>query len=253
LNRDIIAAQLYTVRDHLKTQDEVIAALKKLKKIGFGAIESGGISSIIAEKEMSRVLAGEGLVCCATHEDGKAIFDEPEKVAERLDLLGCSYVAYPWPHISPKSEADYQLLAKRLDHSGAVLAKAGKTLAYHNHSIEFERFGDRTGLEIVYGESKPENLKAELDTFWVQHGGANPVEWCEKLKGRLPLLHLKEFGIVDNQIKMLEIGNGNLDWKQIIRTAKESGCKWFVIEQDTCRIDPFDSLKISFEYLVDRV
>lgn len=252
MKKRVIAAQLYTVRDHLKTPQDIAASLKKVKSIGFDAVQVSGLGPI-ADAELAKMLDGEGLVCCATHESGKMIVEEPEKVVEKLNALNCKYTAYPWPHTSPKSEADYIALAKALDKSGAVLAKGGKVLTYHNHAIEFEKFNGRVGLEIIYAESSPVNLQGEIDTFWVQHGGGSPVEWCKRLKGRLPLLHLKEFGIVENQIKMLEIGSGNLDWKGIVKAAKASGCEWFIIEQDVCRIDPFDSLKMSLEYLVSEV
>ncbi|MEI8352769.1 MAG: sugar phosphate isomerase/epimerase, partial [bacterium] len=89
--------------------------------------------------------------------------------------------------------------------------------------------------------------------YWVQFGGGNPIEWCKKLENRLPLLHLKEYGIVENKPTMLELGSGNLDWKRIVKAAKKSGTEWFIIEQDICRIDPFDSLKMSLEYLIKEI
>jgi len=52
---------------------------------------------------------------------------------------------------------------------------------------------------------------------------------------------------------MLEVGNGNLNWKEIVSAAKASGTEWFIIEQDVCIIDPFDSLKISLNYLTKEV
>jgi sugar phosphate isomerase/epimerase len=48
---------------------------------------------------------------------------------------------------------------------------------------------------------------------------------------------------------MAEIGVGNLDWKAIIAAAEKSGCEWFIVEQDYCPGDPFDSLKTSFDYI----
>jgi sugar phosphate isomerase/epimerase len=252
MKANLIAAQLYTLRDFLKTPADVASTLKKVKGIGFEAVQASGIGPI-DPAELSKIIEGEGLVCCATHEGGKEILETPEKVVEKLDILKCKYTAYPWPHTNPKSEEDYKALAKALDKSGEVLAKGGKVLCYHNHAIEFAKFNGRLGLEILYSETNPKFLQGEIDTFWVQHGGNNPVDWVKKLKGRLPLLHLKEFGIIDNQIKMLEIGNGNLDWKAIVKAAKASGTEWFIIEQDVCRIDPFESLKISFEYLVNEV
>lgn len=46
-----------------------------------------------------------------------------------------------------------------------------------------------------------------------------------------------------------EIGNGNLYWDGIIEASLNSGVKHFVVEQDSCPGDPFDSLKISSDYL----
>ncbi|OGV56453.1 MAG: hypothetical protein A2X45_03295 [Lentisphaerae bacterium GWF2_50_93] len=252
MKKKLIAAQLYTVRDFLKTPEDIAKSFKKVKAIGFDAVQLSGLGPI-GDVELKKMLDGEGLVCCATHESGKMIFEEPSKVVDKLNALGCKYTAYPWPHTSPKTEADFKMVAAALNKAGKVLRDAGQVLTYHNHAIEFEKFGGKTGLDIIYDETDPKNLQGEIDTFWVQHGGGDPVEWCKKLANRLPLLHLKEFGIIENQIKMLEIGNGNLDWKRIVKAAKKSGTEWFIIEQDVCRIDPFESLKISLDYLVNEI
>jgi sugar phosphate isomerase/epimerase len=252
MRRKQIAAQLYTLRDFLKTPEDIATSLKKVKKIGFDAVQVSGLGPIDTA-ELRKILDGEGLTCCATHESGQMIFDEPEKVVEKLNLLGCKYTAYPWPHTSPKTEDDYKQLASALNKSGKVLRDAGQVLTYHNHGIEFVKFGEKTGLEIIYDESNPEYLQGEIDTYWVQFGGGDPVEWCKKLENRLPLLHLKEYGIVENKPTMLEVGSGNLDWKRIVKAAKKSGTEWFIIEQDICKIDPFDSLKMSLEYLIKEI
>ena len=47
-----------------------------------------------------------------------------------------------------------------------------------------------------------------------------------------------------------EVGLGNLDIKNIVKTATDSSCKWFIVEQDECNGDPFDSLRISYNNLV---
>lgn len=252
MNKKIIAAQLYTLRDFCKTPEDLAKTLKKVKKMGFEAVQVSGVGPI-DNKELAKIIKGEGLVCCATHEPGKVIIEETEKVIEKLNILDCEYTAYPYPHSSPKTKKDYIKLAKDLDKAGKKMKKAGITLTYHNHAIEFEKFDGKTALDIIYDTASPEYLQGEIDTYWVQYGGGNPVEWCEKLKKRLPLLHLKEFGIVQNQITMMEVGYGNLAWKKIVAAAKKSGTKWFIIEEDTCRFDPFKSLKMSFDYMVEEL
>jgi sugar phosphate isomerase/epimerase len=251
MKKEQIAAQLYTLRDFLKTPAEIAESMKKVKAIGYDAVQLSGMGPI-EETEMVKILDGEGLICCATHESGANIVDDVQKVIDRLNALGCKYTAYPYPHNSPKTEEDFLALAKSLDISGKKMKDAGQVLTYHNHAIEFERFGNRTGLEIIYDETDPANLQGELDTYWVQHGGCDSVTWIKKLKGRLPLLHLKEFGIIENKINILEVGSGNLDWEGIIAAGDEAGTEWFIVEQDTCRFDAFDSLKMSLDYLLEK-
>ena len=76
------------------------------------------------------------------------------------------------------------------------------------------------------------------------------MAWCESLKGRLPLLHMKDYQFkADNSPIYCEVGSGNLNFKKIIAAAEASGCEWFIVEQDTCPGDPFDSVKKSFDYI----
>ncbi|MEI8063705.1 MAG: TIM barrel protein, partial [Verrucomicrobiota bacterium] len=118
----------------------------------------------------------------------------------------------------------------------------------------FQRVAGRSVLEIIYAETDQRYLQGEPDTYWVQHGGGDPVAWCERLKGRLPIIHLKDYTVLsDNKATYTEIGNGNLNWKKIVAAAEKSGCQWFIVEQDTCLGDPFDSLGQSFEYIRDNL
>ncbi len=245
----MLAAQLYTVRDFCQKPDDLTASLIKLRKIGYRAVQVSGIPSIPA-KEIKRCCDTQGMVICATHENPATITDSPQQVVDRLGELGCTATAYPWPHRGfGQGMADVEALAKDLDRAGEVLRRAGQTLCYHNHHLEFRRLNGRTILDWLFHLTAPANLQGEPDTYWVAHGGQDPAAWCQKLTGRLPLLHLKDFVINDqNTITMAEIGNGNLDWPVIVAAARAAGCRWFIVEQDTCPGDPFDSLAISFRH-----
>jgi sugar phosphate isomerase/epimerase len=251
MNISQVAAQLYTLRDFCKTPQDTAQTLKKVRAIGYEAVQVSGVAPM-PESELKAMLDGEGLVCCATHESTQVILDEPQKVIERLQKLDCKYTAVPSPGgIDVSTLEAAQSFAARMDAAGKALREAGQVLAYHNHHFEFVRLGDRTLLEIFYGETDPQNLQGEIDTYWVQYGGGDPVAWCKKLKNRLPLLHLKDYGIDIQERKPVfrEIGQGNLNWSELIPAAENSGCQWFIVEQDTCPGDPFDSLKISFDYI----
>ncbi len=244
-----VAAQIYTVREHLKTPSDIAASLKKIAKIGYRVVQLVGLP--VADDELKKMLDDAGLTPCGAHEGGARLFSDPAAVAARLHKLGCPTVSYPYPGgVKLDSIADVRSLAASLNTAGKALHEAGIVFAYHNHSIEFRRFDGHLMLEVIYGETDPRYLQGEVDTYWVQHGGGDPEDWCRRLKGRLPLLHLKDYMMTtESRPTFAEIGRGNLNWKPIVAGAQASGCKWYVVEQDTCPGDPFDSLRISFDYI----
>lgn len=251
MKKQQIALQLYTIRDHLKTTIDFAASMKKVREAGYTAVQISGVGEV-RNQDIVRILNDEGLTCCATHEPSDTILNEPQKVVETLQELNCRYTAYPYPAgIDFTNPASVNDLISKLDAAGTVLRENDCVLTYHNHSIEFLRIDGKLILDRIYDETDPQNLSGEIDTYWVQHGGGDPADWCSKLTNRLPLLHLKDYGISEEnkQPIMKEIGSGNLNMPEIIRTSEEAGCAWFIVEQDTCPGDPFDSIKISYDYL----
>jgi sugar phosphate isomerase/epimerase len=252
---DQVAAQLYTIRSHLKTVKDASESLKKVRKIGYRAVQVSGVGPDVPDTELASMCKNEGLTICATHERSDVILNNPMAVAERLHLFDCKYTAYPHPsNVDMNNSESVMGLIKGLNESGRILRGEGITLAYHNHQCEFIKLNGKIILDLIYDKTDANYLQGEIDTYWVQCGGGNPAEWCRKLKKRLPLLHLKDYGITaDNNRTFAEIGYGNLNWPEIIREAERSGCQWFIVEQDECPADPFDSLKKSFDYIGDKL
>lgn len=247
-----VAAQLYTVRDHARTPADIVKTLKRVRQIGYTAVQVSGIGPV-EPKDLKRFLDEEGLKCVVTHEPGDLILNEPRKIIEKLDLLDCKYTAYPYPSNVDLSKKEAVLdLARRLDESGRAFSESGKALAYHNHNMEFRRIDGVTVLDMIYSGTDARYLKGEPDVYWIQAGGADPAAWCAKLAGRLPLIHLKDMAI-DSQNKQVpaEIGRGNMDFSRIVQAADAAGCEWFIVEQDSDWIsgDPFESLKQSYEFI----
>ena len=249
-----VAVQLYTLRDHLTTPEDYQASLQKVAEIGYKSVQVSGPRPI-GETEIASLCAEKGLVINSSHEDSDLILNNPEKVVENLEAFGCRYTAYPFPRgIDMGSAESVHGLVKGLDASGKVLAEAGKVLTYHNHAVELELLGGVPILDIIYGETDPQYLQGEIDTYWIHVGNSSPEAWCARLRDRLPLLHLKDCRFdEEGNPQFAEIGNGVLDFQTIIATAEASGCQWFIVEQDRCPGDPFESLEMSFRYIRDNL
>ncbi len=243
-----VGAQLYTMRDLLKTPEDMAKNLPKVRKIGYEVVQVSGVGPI-EPKELRKILDDCGLWCCVTHEPTDMIIKETDKIIEKLKILGAVTTAIPGLGPEYRSEDGYKRLAQEGSEAGRKMKEAGITLMYHNHSFEFEKFNGRTGYSIIFEESDPRYLHAELDTYWIQHGGASPAAWCRRLKGRIPLLHLKDMAIIEGKQTIAEIGAGNIDFKEIRDICDAGGTTWYMVEQDTCPGNPLDSLKKSFDYI----
>jgi sugar phosphate isomerase/epimerase len=249
MSKTQIAAQLYTVRDFIKTPEDVAKSMARIREIGYEAVQISGMGPI-DPKECRKIMDDNGLTVCATHIGFEAMRDETEKVIEEHQILGCKYPAIGGlPQVYRENGAEgYAQFAKEASEVGKKLAEAGLTFGYHNHSFELEKFGDRTGLQIIYEDSDPKYVTGEIDTYWVQHGGGDPAAWIRKLQGRMFLAHFKDMRIVGREQRYAEVGEGNLNWPNILEACKSTGVEWYIVEQDQCYDrDPFDSLKISFE------
>ena len=244
-----LTAQLYTIREYTRTLEDFDNSMKKVAKIGYTAVQVSGIGPI-PHKEVKAVTDNYGLKICITHVGFDYLQNDIKAAIAQHKLWDCPNIAIgSLPNIYRGSEAGFIQFARDATAVGKQLADAGFTFSYHNHSFEFVRFGNRTALEIIYDESDPRYLQAEIDTYWIQHGGGDVRDWILKMKDRMPVIHFKDMVMHDGQQTMAEIGEGNLFWPGIIEACEAAGVEWYAIEQDVCQRNPFESLKISYDNL----
>ena len=247
----VLAAQMYTVRDFTKTPADIAQTVKKVKALGYDAMQVSAFGPIDPQ-ELKNIIAGEGIEICATHTGYERMRDDTQAVIDEHQLWGCKYPAIGGMPQDYRQQGEDGFRKFAVDGSEVArkLADAGLTFGYHNHSFELERFGDKTGLDILFEESDPEAFQMEIDTYWIQHGGGDPAAWIRKAKGRSDLVHLKDMAIVGREQRFAEIGEGNLNWPAIFDAGREAGARWYIVEQDRCyERDPFDSLGISLKNL----
>jgi sugar phosphate isomerase/epimerase len=242
-----IAAQTYTIREFLKTPADIAASLERLAKIGYRFVQLSGMGEI-PTAELKDILDSNGLACIATHVGYPAIIEQTEQIIEHHVGLGCSITAVGYLPDELHNLEGAVKFAKDMDAAGSKLKTAGISLGYHNHKFEFEKFDGKLLMDHIFDNCDRQNVFAEIDTYWVHHGGADPAAWIRKFANHIPLVHFKDFGIIEDKVAMLEVGEGNLNWPDIIAACGEAGVEYAAIEQDDCNgRDPFESLEISFE------
>lgn len=248
-----VAAQLYTVRDHVLDASAFARTIARLQFIGYSAVELIP-SDKVKDPEIAKICGDAGVTVVSAHVHESVLFAHPEVITEKLEVLGAKIAVYAYPvGIDMGSHLEVEQLASRLEQSADVLHRSGMMLAYHNHALEFSRIEGELVLDAILRTAP--TLGLELDTYWAQYGGVSPERLIREFRGKLPTLHLKDYGFDfrRNQPFMTEVGSGNLDFPSLVTEAERAGCQWFIVEQDETPGDPFDSLERSFRYLRDEV
>jgi sugar phosphate isomerase/epimerase len=237
-----IALQMYTVRDD--AAKDFVGVLRQVAEIGYAGVELAGNGGLSAS-ELKSLLGDLGLKVAGSH---VGLAQLEGDLSEALDYnyeLGNRYVVCPWLPEDRRSAEGYRALAQTLNTAGADCKERGMQLCYHNHAFELERFGGETGLDILFGVADPELVKVELDTYWVEKGGESAAEFVRKYAGRVPLVHLKDMTKDESQT-FAEVGEGSMDFGAIFSASEAAGVEWYIVEQDTCRRPPLESIRISF-------
>ena len=239
-----IALQVWTVRDELAKDFK--GTVEKVARIGYKGVEVGGDTGGMNAKELRKFMDGLGLAIVSSHTPYDQLAGDLGPTIEFAHECGMRFVACPWAQ--GKSAGEWLTIAKTLEKAGAKLKEAGLQLCYHNHSHEFTRYKGHYAFDILYANSKPDLLMAEIDTYWVKAGGEEPQDYIRKYAGRVPLIHFKDMTAGANPT-FTEVGNGILNWPEICSAADEAGTQWYIVEEDVCQRPPIESARISLENL----
>ena len=244
-----LAAQLYTLREFTKTPADIARTLGRVKQIGYDAVQCSALGPI-APAELAKILKEEGLTCCATHVSRDRMEKETQAVIDEHHLYGCEYTAIGGFFPQEATAQTWTQFADEYNNLATKFAGTGLAIGYHNHSHELAKYrGRSTALEILV-EKLDRSVWMEIDTYWITHGGGDPVQWIKRVAGRIPCVHLKDMAISPKREQfMAEVGEGNLNWPDILAASRTAGVRWYIVEQDTCYRDPFESLAISLSNL----
>ncbi|MEM6393209.1 MAG: sugar phosphate isomerase/epimerase [Planctomycetota bacterium] len=243
-----IALQMYTVRDAINQQGPA-KVFDALRTIGYQAVELAGDYGLSAA-ELKTMLDDNGLTVVASHIGYDAIRDNLSKVIDDTHTLGHTHVVCPFLAEDLRTPAGYLGVAQMLGEAESHPDAQGLTFCYHNHAFELETLDDgRRGLDIIFSQPSP---SSELDLYWVAKGGDDPAVWMDRLKGRLPLVHMKDMA---EDGGFAPVGTGTLDLQKLADLAPSVGVQALVIEQDSGwpENDPMLSARISFEHLAQWV
>jgi sugar phosphate isomerase/epimerase len=234
-----IGIQAYSFRNYFPK--DMIGTLDRIQAMGITEIESG--SGKIAPEDYRKLCAERGISIPSTGANFNELRDTPMAVVERAKALGANYVMCAWiPHDKGNfGLADADKAVAVFNKAGKILADNDLTFCYHPHGYEFLEHEEGTLLDYLMEQTNPEHVSFEMDIFWVQFGGGDPVVLLEKYGDRWKLMHLKDMkpGIEKdltggtNKEYNVPLGTGQLDMEGILKAARKIGIAHYFIEDES--------------------
>ena len=232
MNDAKIALQLYTLRD--LTGRDMLGTLKEIASQGYRAVEFAGFGGVPVA-DICALLDDQGMRAVAAHIGLDDLRSRPEEVLAEMNTLGCSYAVVAYVAEERRRNAHQVLeIGETFNRYGEICREAGLQFAYHNHAFEFEALDGGTMFEILLDTTDASLVAFELDVYWLQHAGVDPLQMIKRLAGRVPLVHIKDMEAGEER-RDAPVGEGILPWQEILPACTEAGTEWYIIEQDNPR------------------
>jgi sugar phosphate isomerase/epimerase len=240
-----IALQLYTVRDLLAQDFE--GTIRKVAEMGYLGVETANVFGA-SPGSAAKLFDELGLTVVGAHSP-LPLGDQKQEVIDTLIALHCKRLVVAWqPPEKYKSLDGIKSICDTLNEGAAVARAHGIQVGYHNHWFEYQPVENRIPVDVMLEHLDPD-VFFEVDVYWVQTAGQNPVAVVGRLDARAPLLHIKD-GPCEMDAPMTALGEGVVDIPGVV-AAGAGSTEWLVVELDRCATDMMEAVRKSYQYLIE--
>ncbi|MEN3284511.1 MAG: hypothetical protein V7607_5651 [Solirubrobacteraceae bacterium] len=228
-----VGLMLYTIRE--ECAKDLHGALRSVAEMGYEGVEMFTLHGH-DPKTVAGWLRDLGLAAAGRHAGLEQIEDELPALADEARALGWSRLVLAGLDPAMLGDEGWPV---RLGRAAEEAAAHGLRLGYHNHDAEI-----RTG----FLERLPESVFLEIDLGWTWWAGADPVEVLERFRGRVPLVHVKDFRDRETH-SFAPVGDGAIDYARVAPAAVAAGVEWLLVEQDQCNRPALEAVRRSRDAL----
>lgn len=248
---------LFSIRNYMTDEETFTDAAIKLREMGYDVLQFSGAP--FDADLVTRVSRASGLPVVLTHVPADRILDDTDALMEEHSRFGCTRIGLGAMSAQVMADDDqFKAAVEGFERAAEKMSANGFAFFYHNHHYEFRKMGDITLMEYML-QNAP-HINFTLDTYWAQYGGAGVLDYVKKFNGRIECVHLKDYKVnfstnAEGKLSVAPlfapVGDGNINFKEIIPEMQKSGTKYFIVEQDNASLlpDTLGQVERSIKYL----
>jgi sugar phosphate isomerase/epimerase len=253
-----IGIQLWSVRDAMAKDAK--STLAQLSKQGYKYVEGFGFNDGkwfgMTPSEMKKTLSGLGMSMRSNHlmlttKDftNKTLSDDFKKGIDAAVEVGQQYVICPYMADPDRNKESVKVLCEAFNKAGELCKSKGLQFGYHNHAFEFQtRFEDETMYRYILDNTDPKLVVMEMDLCWAVRGKYNPIDWFRLYPGRFHAVHMKDLASQEKDGSCI-IGEGVVNFKEIIANQKLGGIKLFIVELENYKNTSVEDVAVCYTNL----
>lgn len=243
-NKIPIGVQLYSIREDCAK--DLPGSLAAVAKMGYKGVEYAGYHNRTA-KELRKMQDDLGIKCCGTHIGLDTLQgDNLQKTMDFNRELGNIYLVVPGLPKDMYEKSKWLDTAKIFNEISDKVKAQGFKFGYHNHSHEFAGAEPDTFWEALWKNTKPE-VFLQFDVGNAMRGGANPISYIRRHKGRSVTFHLKPFS---KSNPAAAVGEDEVNWPELFEACeKGGGVQWYIVEHESDPVSPMNAVRKCIEGL----
>jgi sugar phosphate isomerase/epimerase len=233
-----IGFQSWVVREQIA--ENFTGTMRKMASLGYETVElcspvgyaSLGFGDLQKHSatELKGIMNDAGITCTSCHYGFSELKDNGQ---ERIDFareLGLSQMIVSSFGLNNEASLDdWKKAADEMNEVGALGAKSGVQMGFHNHNGEFEELDGQLIYDVLLERLDPELVKMQFQV-WVVSIGFKAADYFREHPGRFISAHLSDWSGEGEE--RVAIGQGKVDWADFFEAAENGGLKNVYVEMD---------------------
>jgi len=233
-----IGCQSWPVRDMIAK--DFLGTIKQLAGAGFQSIElcspvgyaDSGFHGLArySGSQLRRILTDAGVTCVSSHFTMKELREnQPGRIAWAKDV-GLTQMLVPSLE-GPEHPTldDVRRAAEEYNQMGEHAGTAGIQQGLHNEDFELSQVHGKRTYDLLFGLLDPKLVKFQFQVSTISQG-YDAAQYFRKYPGRFISMHVQGWSAKTR--KIVPVGQGTLNWKDIFTAAKIGGISNYFVEMD---------------------
>src|SRR5689334_1610830 len=244
-----IGCQTWPVREMIAK--DFPGTIQQLAAAGFQTIElcspvgyaDSGFAGLAkySGAELRKILADAGVTCISSHFTIQELRQNQEgRIAWAKDV-GLTQMLVPSLE-GPKHPSldDVKRTAEEYNKMGEGAAQVGIQQGLHNEDFELSQVNGKRTYDLLIGLLDPKLVKFQFQVSTISEG-YDAAQYFRKYPGRFVSMHVQGWSAKTR--KIVPVGQGTLDWRDIFTAARTGGIKNYFVEMN------LNLMKASVPYL----